>query len=29
MFPEAPHSSYSHDSNLNHNLVLLFLDEVC
>jgi hypothetical protein len=28
MFPESPHSSYSHDRNLNHNLVQLFLDEV-
>jgi hypothetical protein len=28
IFPETPHSSYSHDRNLNHNLVLLFLDEV-
>jgi hypothetical protein len=24
----TPHSSYSHDRNLNHNLVHLFLDEV-
>ncbi len=23
MFPETPHSSYRHDRNLNHNLVLL------
>jgi hypothetical protein len=28
MFPETPHSSYSHDRNLNHNLVHLFLDEL-
>ena len=28
MFPETPHSSYRHDRNLNHNLGLLFLDEV-
>jgi hypothetical protein len=28
MFPETPHSSYSHDRNLNDNLVHLFLDEV-
>ncbi len=28
MLPETPHSSYRHDRNLNHNLVLLFLDEV-
>ena len=25
MFPETPRSSYSHDRNLNHNLVHLFL----
>ncbi len=28
MFPETPHSSYSHVRNLSHNPVHLFLDDV-